>query len=70
MKETARAFVKQLGERDRVSVAPVEGPRTDGTGEPARLLQAIEKYHAQGFPLRIEDAGSTCCGCSPRRRSR
>ena len=57
VKETARAFVKHLGERDRVSVAPVEGPRTDGTGEPARLLQAIEKYHAQGFPLRIEDAG-------------
>ena len=57
VKETARAFVKQLGERDRVSVGPVEGPRTDGTGEPARLLQAIERYHAQGFPLRIEDAG-------------
>ena len=71
VRETARAFVKQLGARDRVSVGPVEGPRTDGTGEPARLLQAIEKYHAQGFPLRIEDAGaSTCCGCSPRRRSR
>src|SRR5215213_7780831 len=45
VKETARAFVKQLGERDRVSVAPLEGPRTDGTGEPARLLQAIEGYH-------------------------
>ena len=57
VRETARAFVKQLGDRDRVSVAPVEGPRTDGTGEPARLLQAIERYHAQGFPLRIEDAG-------------
>ena len=48
---------EQLGERDRVSVGPVEGPRSDGTGEPARLLQAIEKYHPQGFPLRIEDAG-------------
>ena len=57
VKETARAFVKQVGERDRVIVGPVEGPRTDGTGQPARLLQAIEQYHAQGFPLRIEDAG-------------
>ena len=57
VRETARAFVKQLGERDRVSVGPVEGPQIDGTGEPARLLQAIEKYHPQGFPLRIEDAG-------------
>jgi hypothetical protein len=35
----------------------VEGPRLDGTGEPARLLQAIEQYHPQGFPLHIEDAG-------------
>jgi VWFA-related protein len=57
VKETARAFVKGVGERDRVIVGPVEGPRTDGTGQPARLLQAIEQYHAQGFPLRIEDAG-------------
>ena len=57
VRETARAFVQQLGERDRVSVGPVEGPQIDGTGEPARLLQAIEKYHPQGFPLRIEDAG-------------
>jgi VWFA-related protein len=57
VKETARAFVKQVGERDRVIVGPVEGPRTDGTGQPARLLQAIDRYHAQGFPLRIEDAG-------------
>ena len=53
VRETARAFVQQLGERDRVSVGPVEGPQIDGTGEPARLLQAIEKYHPQGFPLRI-----------------
>ena len=57
VRETARAFVKQLGERDRVSLGPVEGPRLDGTGEPARLLQAIEQYHPQGFPLHIEDAG-------------
>src|SRR5687767_10437680 len=57
VRETARAFVKQLGERDRVSVGPVEGPQIDGTGEPARLMQAIEKYHPQAFPLRIEDAG-------------
>ena len=35
VKETARAFVKQVGERDRVIVGPVEGPRTDGTGQPA-----------------------------------
>ena len=57
VREAARAFVKHLGERDRVSLGPVEGPRIDGTGEPARLLQAIDKYYPQGFPLRIEDAG-------------
>lgn len=62
VRETARAFVKQLGERDRVSLGPVEGPRIDGTGEPARLLQAIEQYHPRGFPLRIEDAGEQVLG--------
>ena len=57
VRETARALVKHLGERDRVSLGPVQGPRIDGTGEPAQLLQAIDKYYPQGFPLRIEDAG-------------
>ena len=57
VKEAARAFVKRLGERDRVIVTPVHGPRVDGTGEPARILQAIDSYRVQGFPLRIEDAG-------------
>jgi VWFA-related protein len=58
VRETARAFVKRLGPRDRVSVVPVHGGRVDGTGaEPARLLQAIDEYRVQGFPLRVEDAG-------------
>jgi VWFA-related protein len=57
VKETARAFLKHVGENDRVIVGPVEGPRTQGTGQSAQLVQAIERYHTQGFPLRIEDAG-------------
>jgi VWFA-related protein len=57
VREAARAFVKRLGERDRVIVAPVHGSRVDATGEPARILQAIDNYRVQGFPLRIEDAG-------------
>jgi VWFA-related protein len=56
VKEAGRAFAKHLGERDRISVGPVEGPRVDVTGQPARLLQAVDGYHVQGFPLHIEDA--------------
>lgn len=58
VKETARAFLQHVGEKDRVIVGPVQGPRIEGTGQSPQLLQAIEKYHAQGFPLRIEDAGA------------
>jgi VWFA-related protein len=57
VREAARALVKRMGETDRISVVPVHGPRTDGTGDPARLLQAIDSYRAQGIPFRIEDAG-------------
>ena len=57
VREAARAFVKRLGERDRIIVQPVHGPPTESTGEPARVLQAIDSYRVQGFPLRIEDAG-------------
>jgi VWFA-related protein len=57
VREAARAFVKRLGERDRIIVQPVHGPATESTGEPARVLQAIDSYRVQGFPFRIEDAG-------------
>ena len=57
VKEAARAFVDRMGGTDRISVMPVHGARVDGTGDPARLLQAIDGYRVQGFPLRIEDAG-------------
>ena len=33
------------------------GAGTDSTGDPARLLQAIDSYRVQGIPFRIEDAG-------------
>ena len=57
VKEAGRAFASALAPGDRVSVGPLEGPRIDVSGQPARLLQALDGYHAQGFPLRIEDAG-------------
>ena len=57
VREAARAFVKRLGERDRIIVQPVHGPPTESTGEPARVLQAIDSYRVQGFPIRIENAG-------------
>jgi VWFA-related protein len=56
VREAGRAFARNLGERDRVTVGPVEGPRADVTGQPARLIQAVDGYHVQGFPLRVEDA--------------
>jgi VWFA-related protein len=57
VKEAARALVKRMGDTDRVMVVPVHGGRTDSTGDPARLLQAIDSYRVQGIPFRIEDAG-------------
>jgi VWFA-related protein len=57
VKQAARAFVDLMSNGDRMSVVPVHGVRTDGQGDRARLLQAIDGYHVQGFPLRIEDAG-------------
>ena len=56
VKEAGRAFATYLGARDRITVGPLEGPRVDVTGQPARLLQEVGSYHVQGFPLRIEDA--------------
>jgi VWFA-related protein len=56
VKEAGRAFASDVSERDRVTVGPVEGPRADVTGQPARLAQAVDGYHVQGFPVRIEDA--------------
>ena len=57
VREAARAFVSRMTDTDRVTVVPVHGARTDSVGEPARLLQAIDDYRVQSFPLRIEDAG-------------
>src|SRR5688572_16482336 len=57
VKEAARALVKRMGDTDRIMVVPVHGARTDSTGDPARLLQAIDSYRVQGIPFRIEDAG-------------
>jgi len=57
VKQAARAFVDRMSGTDRMSVVPVHGIRTDSVGEPARLIQAIDDYRVQGFPLRIEDAG-------------
>lgn len=62
VKEAGRAFAKHLGGSDRVTVGPVEGPRADVTGQPARLIQAVDGYHVQGFPLRIEDASEHVLG--------
>ena len=57
VKEAARALVKRMGDTDRISVTAVHGVRTDSTGDPARLLQAIDSYRVQGIPFRIEDGG-------------
>ena len=70
VRETARAFVKQLGERDRVSVGPVEGPQIDGTGEPARLLRPSRNITRRDFRCASKMPASTCSGCWPRPRSR
>src|SRR5215203_2456141 len=57
VREAASAFVKRLGPADRVTIVPVHGTPVAGTGaEPARLLQAIDEYQTQGFPLHMEDA--------------
>jgi VWFA-related protein len=58
VREAARAFVKRMGDTDRIAVMPVHGVMTSSTGDPARLLQAIDGYRVQGLPFRIEDAGA------------
>lgn len=57
VREAARTVVKRMGDRDRVSVISAQGSRVSDAGDRAALLQAIDHYRPQGFPLRIEDAG-------------
>ena len=57
VKEAARAIVQRMSDRDRVSVISAQGSRVHSGGDRAALLRAIDSYRAQGFPLRIEDAG-------------
>ena len=58
VKETARAFVNEMGPGDRMAIVPLHGSPTTLTDERARLLQAISSYSVQGLPFRIEDAGA------------
>jgi VWFA-related protein len=62
IKEAARAVIRQMSDSDRLAVVPLQGDRTELTGDRARLLRAVEAYTFTGFPFRIEDAGANVLG--------
>jgi VWFA-related protein len=57
VKDAARLFVKKMGANDRIAVVPLNGGTLELTDDRQRLLQAIDSYHVQGFPFRLDDAG-------------
>ena len=57
VKEAARQFVNLMESGDRVAVAPLHGGGIELTGDRHDLLRAIDAYHVQGFPFRLDDAG-------------
>jgi len=57
IKEAARLFVKRMSPGDRMAVVTLQGGAMVSTDDRARLMQAIDDYHVQGFPFRLEDAG-------------
>ena len=57
VREAARYFADKVTDADRMAILPLSGNRTDFTSQRASLRQAIDAYHPQGFPFRIDDAG-------------
>jgi VWFA-related protein len=57
VKEAARLLVRRMSPGDRVSIVSLHGGEMESTTDQTELLRAIDSYHVQGFPFRLEDAG-------------
>lgn len=57
VKDVARQFVKRVLPGDAMAVISLGGDGMKSTHDQSELLRAVDGYHAQGFPFRLEDVG-------------
>lgn len=54
VREAARRFVNRMSAGDRMAIVSLNGDAMESTDDRARLLRAIDEYHARGVPLRFD----------------
>ena len=57
VREAARRFVERAADGDRIAVVSLDNAATESTNDREVILQAIDRYHVRGFPVRVDDAG-------------